>query len=248
MFISIDGCDGCGKTTQIELLAQWLDRRGYPVLTCRDPGTTPLGEAVRELVLHRHDLRIDPRAEMLLYMAARAQLVDEVIRPALAAGKIVLADRYLLANVVYQGYGGGLDVAALWEVGRVAVADVMPDLTIVLDVSPQMAAARLARLRSGTSAGEKAEPGQPKPPACAPGGAASEDSPSGAAPASHLIPTPPPLDRLEQRGPAFQERVREGYLIEAARHPHQMVVIDASASIEAVHKAICAAFEQLLLR
>ncbi len=74
------------------------------MVACRDPGSTPLGEAVRELLLHRHDLRIDSRSEMLLYMAARAQLVEEVIRPALAQGKTVVSDRYLLANVVYQGY------------------------------------------------------------------------------------------------------------------------------------------------
>ena len=79
------------------------------VVTCRDPGSTPLGEAVRDLLLNRHDLNIERRAEMLLYMAARAQLVDEVIRPALARGQAVVADRYLLANVVYQGYAGGLD-------------------------------------------------------------------------------------------------------------------------------------------
>lgn len=213
MFISIDGCDGCGKTTQVERLAQWLGRRGYHVLTCRDPGTTGLGEAVRQLVLHRHDLRIDPRAEMLLYMAARAQLADEVIRPALAAGQTVLADRYLLANVVYQGYGGGLDVATLWEVGRVAVAGVMPDLTIVLDVLPEVAADRLAPARFGLT-----------------------------------TPPPGPVDRLEQRGVAFYQRVRQGYLAEAAQHPQQIVVIDGSASIEAVHAAICAAVEQRLLR
>src|SRR5690606_10857423 len=101
MFFSFDGLDGVGKTTQLELFAQWLGERGFEVVVCRDPGATPLGEAVRELLLHRGDLTIDARAEMLLYMAARAQMVDEVIRPALDAGKAVVADRYLLANVVY---------------------------------------------------------------------------------------------------------------------------------------------------
>jgi dTMP kinase len=104
-----------------------------------------LGEAVRELLLHRGDLRIDRRSEMLLYMAARAQLVEEVIRPALAAGKAVVSDRYLLANVVYQGYAGGLPVDDLWHVGTIAVAGVMPDLTVVLDVPPDVAASRLQR-------------------------------------------------------------------------------------------------------
>ena len=134
MFLSIDGGDGTGKSTQVELLAQWLRQQGRDVVTCRDPGSTPLGEAVRNILLDRHDLHIDRRSEMLLYMAARAQMVEEVIRPALEQGKTVLCDRYLLANVAYQGYGGGLDVPTLWEVGRVATGGLMPDLTIVLDV------------------------------------------------------------------------------------------------------------------
>jgi dTMP kinase len=145
MFLSIDGGDGSGKSTQIDLLADWLRRQGRKVVTCRDPGSTPLGEAVRSILLDRHDLHIDRRAEMLLYMAARAQMVEEVIRPALEQGKTVLCDRYLLANVVYQGYGGGLDVTTLWQVGRVATGGLMPDLTIVLDVPADAAAARIAR-------------------------------------------------------------------------------------------------------
>jgi len=145
MFLSIDGGDGTGKSTQTELLCQWLGQQGRAVVTCRDPGSTRLGEAVRNLLLDRHDLEIDRRSEMLLYMAARAQMVEEVIRPALEQGKTVVSDRYLLANVAYQGYGGGLDVATLWEVGRVATGGLMPDLTIVLDVPAEVAAARLAR-------------------------------------------------------------------------------------------------------
>lgn len=143
MFLSLDGGDGTGKSTQCRLLAEWLRAAGREVVTCRDPGSTPLGEAVRTLLLDRHELSIHRRSEMLLYMAARAQMVEEVVRPALAAGKTVLADRYLLANVVYQGYGGGLDVDTLWEVGRVATGNLMPRLTVVLDVSAEVATARL---------------------------------------------------------------------------------------------------------
>jgi dTMP kinase len=145
IFFSIDGGDGAGKSTQIALFCQWLREAGHEVVACRDPGSTPLGEAVRDILLHRHDLAIHRRSEMLLYMAARAQLVEEVIRPTLAAGKTVVSDRYLLANVVYQGYAGGLDAESLWQVGRVATADLMPDLTLVLDVSAETAAARMAR-------------------------------------------------------------------------------------------------------
>jgi dTMP kinase len=145
MFFSIDGGDGTGKSTQVELFCRWLREAGHPLEACRDPGSTPLGEAVRKLLLDHHDLAIDRRSEMLLYMAARAQLVEEVIRPALAAGKTVVSDRYLLANVAYQGYGGGLDVDTLWQVGQVATGGLMPDLTLVLDMPAEAAAARLQR-------------------------------------------------------------------------------------------------------
>jgi len=145
MFFSIDGGDGTGKSTQGKLFCEWLRGLGHEVVACRDPGSTRLGEAVRELLLDRHDLRIDRRSEMLLYMAARAQMVEEVIRPAMEQGKTVVADRYLLANVVYQGYGGGLDVEMLWEVGRVATDGVLPDLTVVLDMPAEAAAERLDR-------------------------------------------------------------------------------------------------------
>jgi dTMP kinase len=145
VFFSIDGGDGVGKSTQVALLCQWLTQLGYSVVSCRDPGSTRLGEAVRELLLHRQDLHPSRRSEMLLYMAARAQLADEVIRPALQQGKIVVSDRYLLANVVYQGYGGGLDVESLWQVGEVATGGLMPDLTLLLDMPAEVALARIAR-------------------------------------------------------------------------------------------------------
>jgi dTMP kinase len=145
MFISIDGCDGTGKSTQAEMLCQWLRSSGRKVVACRDPGSTSLGEAVRSILLDRHDLHIHRRSEMLLYMAARAQMVEEVIRPALEQGKTVVSDRFLLANVVYQGYGGGLDVETLREVGRIATGGLVPDLTIVLDVSAEVANGRMNR-------------------------------------------------------------------------------------------------------
>jgi dTMP kinase len=145
MFISLDGLDGAGKSTQVVLLRDWLSGQGRDAVTCRDPGTTAVGEAIRHVLLDHRHAGMSRRAEMLLYMAARAQMVEEVIRPALAAGKTVIADRYLLANVVYQGHAGGLDVASLWEIGRLATDGVMPDLTVVLDLSPEAAVGRLNR-------------------------------------------------------------------------------------------------------
>jgi dTMP kinase len=145
MFFSIDGGDGTGKSTQLSRFCQWLADQGRDVVVCRDPGSTELGEAVRELLLHRRDLRIDRKSEMLLYMAARAQMVEEIIRPALGQGKTVVSDRYLLANVVYQGHAGGLDASSIRDVGRVATGGISPDLTIVLDVPLEVAASRMNR-------------------------------------------------------------------------------------------------------
>ncbi len=144
-FISIDGLDGGGKSSQIRLLADWLDSRGNRVVTCRDPGSTAAGDAFREILLNRHDLHLDATTEMLLYMAARAQLVAEVIRPALKRGDWVVSDRYLLANVVYQGHAGGLAPERIRAVGEIATGGLMPDLVIVLDVDLETAARRLDR-------------------------------------------------------------------------------------------------------
>src|SRR5690348_14167190 len=143
-FITLDGLDGTGKSTQCRLLADWLRVAGHAVTTCIDPGGTPLGGQLRSLVLH-HRPEIDRMCEALLFMASRAQLLGEVIRPALDAGQIVLSDRFLLANVVYQGHAGGLDVDKLWEIGRFAAGGLEPDLTIVLDLSPEQAALRRGR-------------------------------------------------------------------------------------------------------
>lgn len=142
LFFVFDGVDGAGKSTQIERFQRWLESIGHEVALCRDPGTTELGERIRHLLLTSDDAAFGFRAEMLMYMAARAQLVDEIIRPALTSGKTVISDRYLLANVVYQGHAGGLDVPLLWQVGAVATDGVQPDLTLVLDLDLDAAAAR----------------------------------------------------------------------------------------------------------
>ncbi|MFM8634911.1 MAG: dTMP kinase [Planctomycetia bacterium] len=144
-FISLDGIDGSGKSSQIGPLVRWLEGNGCTVTTCRDPGSTPTGDAIRAILLDRHDLHLSPTAEMLLYMAARAQLVSEVIAPALARGDWVVSDRYLLANIVYQGHAGGLDPDVIRQVGGVATGGLMPDLVLLLDVDLETSAARLDR-------------------------------------------------------------------------------------------------------
>lgn len=192
MFFSIDGIDGTGKSTQMRLLIDWLADQGRDVVDCRDPGTTGLGEALRGLLLDHHDFDIHRRSEMLLYMAARAQLVEEVIRPALAEGKTVVSDRFLLANVVYQGHAGGLDIETLWNVGNIATGGVCPDRVFLLDMPVDAADQRMDRA----------------------------------------------LDRMESQGLGFRERLREGFLAEAARDSGHVVVVDASQSIEEVHSSI----------
>ena len=145
MFITLDGVDGTGKSTQIDLLTQWLrDQHSQEVVICRDPGSTPLGETVRELLL-ASNLPIHRRSEMLLFMTARSQLVEEVIRPALNTGKTVICDRFLLATVVYQGYAGGLEIDDIWQVGKVATAGLKPDLTLLLDMPVEAAVKRIQR-------------------------------------------------------------------------------------------------------
>ncbi|MBU6308290.1 MAG: dTMP kinase [Planctomycetes bacterium] len=143
--MSLEGIDGAGKSAQIGRLAEWLRSTGRRVVTCRDPGSTPVGDAVRAILLDRHDLHLVATAEMFLYMAARAQMVSETIEPAVGRGEWVVSDRYLLSNIVYQGYAGGLDPETIRDVGRVATAGRMPDLVILLDVDLDTSARRLAR-------------------------------------------------------------------------------------------------------
>lgn len=144
-FISFDGIDGCGKSTQIQLLIQLLESRGANVLAVRDPGGTKLGESIREILLHRTEIPLSSTAEMLLYMSSRAQLVQERILPALDAGQTVVSDRFLLANVVYQGCAGEIDPQTIWSVGKVATAGRLPDITFLMDIDPAIAFGRIQR-------------------------------------------------------------------------------------------------------
>jgi dTMP kinase len=142
-FLSLDGLDGTGKSTQCRLLADWLRTRGWAVTECADPGGTVIGDIIRNLLLHHRQEMALP-CEALLFMASRSQLTANVIQPALKAHRVVVSDRYLLANVVYQGYGGGLDPGYLWEIGQLATGGLEPDLTLVLDLPAEVALRRRA--------------------------------------------------------------------------------------------------------
>ena len=151
VFIVLEGIDGCGKTTQLQALREWLPTSGLmppgtQLVTTREPGGTALGQALRELLLHPPDaVRPEPMTELLLYAADRAQHVAEVIRPALDAGHWVLCDRFTGSTAAYQGYGRGIGLEAIYALESIATGDLTPDLTLWLDVS----LAESCRRRSG---------------------------------------------------------------------------------------------------
>lgn len=143
LFISIEGGDGVGKTTQIHALAAWLEAHGWEAVHTREPGGTTLGAEIRRLLLHGED--VSPRAEALLYAADRAHHVDTVIRPALQRGSVVITDRYLDSSVAYQGVARSLGAGEVRDLSLWATGGLLPDLTILLDSDPALAAARAER-------------------------------------------------------------------------------------------------------
>jgi len=145
MFISFEGIDGCGKTTQAQVLAERLRAAGREVVLTREPGGTVLGEEIRAMLLHGD--HVAPWAEAALYAASRAQHVDEVIRPALARGAVVVCDRYVDSSVAYQGVGRGLGLDRVLELNLGAVGGLMPDLTVLLEIGIEDAAARMGEER-----------------------------------------------------------------------------------------------------
>lgn len=143
-FIVLEGLDGSGKSTQQALLADWLRQRGLRVTCCRDPGDTELGVRLREILLDPHT-PLQPITEALLFMAARSELVAQVIRPALQHGEWVVCDRFVLSTIVYQGYAGGAGADLIRQLGEASVQGTLPDLTLVLDLPVDLAARRCRR-------------------------------------------------------------------------------------------------------
>lgn len=147
LFITVEGPDGAGKTTQIKRLEHFFHGRGMTVICTREPGGTPLAEAIRRLLLEPAYTPIDDRAEILLYAAARAQHVAMRIRPALASGVVVLCDRFVDSTVAYQGYGRRLDIEMVRRVNELATGGLLPDLTLLIDVPVDVGLARLRQKR-----------------------------------------------------------------------------------------------------
>lgn len=213
MFITLEGPDGAGKTTQAARLAERL--RPLTVVAVHEPGGTDLGTDVRALLLRRGGRPIDPWAEALLFSACRAQLVAEVIRPALDRGEMVVADRFSDSTLAYQGAGRGLEARRLALLIDLATGGLRPDLTVLLDVPVEIGLGRLQKF--GKAAAQ---------------GAASQIS------FFEELRLPESWNRFEDEGDRFQERVRAGYLDLARQEPERWVVIDAAGPIESVSNAI----------
>ena len=146
MFITLEGPEGSGKSSQIGLLADFLTQQGYVVMTTREPGGTPIGDQIRHVLHDVANTAMSSTAELLLYSASRAQLVDELVRPALAKGQVVLCDRYADSTLAYQGYGRNLNLADLQIITKIATGGLKPDLTLLLDIDVDRG---LARRRDG---------------------------------------------------------------------------------------------------
>lgn len=138
MFITLEGPEGSGKSMQICDLAEFLRQQGRQVLTTREPGGTFIGDQIREVIMRMENTMMSPRAEILLFCAARAQIVEEVIRPNLEKGLVVISDRYADSTLAYQGYGHGLDLAILRQILHFATGGLVPDLTLLLDVDVEV--------------------------------------------------------------------------------------------------------------
>jgi dTMP kinase len=153
-FITFEGVDGSGKTTQFRMLAQWLRERGKDVAETVEPGGTAIGRQIRRILLDPASADIQPRAELLLYFASRAQNVDQVIRPALEAGQTVLCDRFTDSTLVYQGCGRGLDTGVVRDLDRIACRGLKPDVTFLIDIDPETGLMRAKRRNERTGPSE----------------------------------------------------------------------------------------------
>jgi dTMP kinase len=212
-FITFEGLDGTGKSTQMRKLAAVLRAGGHKVVETREPGGTATGEKIRRVLLDSSTEGLAPLAEMALMFASRAQHIAEVIEPALEHGQIVLCDRFTDSTEAYQGSGRKLGSEVVMELHRLLCGGLQPDLTILLDSDPAMSVGR-ARRRNRRAA-------------------------HGANPISHKnAGRHPDENRFEQQNRGFFTRVREGYMAIAAREPQRVVAVDASGTPGQTHRRI----------
>lgn len=229
LFITFEGPEGCGKSTQARQLYEWLQKGGYPVILTREPGGTAISDVLRRLILDMQHGEMEPTTETLLFAAARAQLVGEVIRPYLQLGGIVICDRYADSTYAYQGYGLGRDLQQLREITRFATGGLMPDLTIYLDIDPREGLSRKLRQKEESQSRSLQ---QPLP-----------------------LPLPAPQrqhndawNRLEARELEFHERVRRGYQELINADPQRWVVYEAQLERDVLADLIANKVTPLLSR
>ena len=216
IFVAFEGGDGAGKTTQARMLTARLRREGRTTILVREPGATPLGDHLREYL--KSNRRISPRAELLLFEAARAQLVEEVIKPSMEQGASVVSDRFAASSIAYQGYGREVSLERVRQINDFATQSLYPHLNILLEVPPidglwRARAAQAAAMRQG-----ERKPG--------------EDGENSA--------------RFEEEATDFHQRVMEGYHAQAAAAPGRWAVIDGTMAAELVEKAVWERVSELL--
>jgi dTMP kinase len=200
-FITFEGLDGCGKSTQALLLKEYLEGEGMDVVLTREPGGTPIGEKLRELVLDIRQKGLTYTTEVFLYAASRAQHMAEVVLPSLAQDKIVICDRFTDSTVAYQGFGCGLDIEVLGVINQFASCGVSPHLTVLIDIPVAKALQRIGRTEGATGKSR--------------------------------------IDRIEERGFVFYNKVRKGYLFLAEQYPKRIEIVrERGRSIEGMHSAI----------
>ncbi|MEW5735861.1 MAG: dTMP kinase [Thermodesulfobacteriota bacterium] len=210
LFITLEGVEGSGKTTQAPHLVAFLKSRGYQVVRTREPGGTGMGKRIRSILLDPESAGMEPLAELLLYEADRAQHIRRVILPALSAGQAVVCDRFYDATAAYQGYARGLDLELVEHLNGIAAGSLVPDITILLDLPARVGVPR-ARSREGRGFRDHGREG-----------------------------------RFEAESLEFHEKVREGYLALAVKHPERFVVIRADQDTESVRSDIMRAVEEYL--
>ncbi|HMO25537.1 MAG TPA: dTMP kinase [Tepidisphaeraceae bacterium] len=214
-FIVFDGGEGCGKSTQISLLSTAAREAGVETVAVRDPGHTRIGEMIRAILLNPDHIEMNMRCEMLLYMSARAQMLAEVIRPALDAGKLVLSDRFVSSTLAYQIGGDGLTAQDIRAVAEIAIGGRWPDLTIILDMPAHRS---IERVRAKFEHKQTTLFG---------------------------VETKVVKDRIEMRPMEYHERVRQAFLQQATDDPTRYRVIDADRTIETVHADVLAAVQSV---
>ena len=228
LFITFEGTEGSGKSTHIQLLAERLRAAGRVVRVLREPGGTPIGEEVRHTLKHsQQNHAMTAEAELLLMNASRAQLVREVIRPALVAGDLVLCDRFYDSTVAYQGYGRQLDLNVVWTIIEFAVGATRPTLTFLLSVPIEVSEERRRARKHAMLIDVSSHRTKPE---------------------GHTPPTfsEPSSDRIEEAGRDFFQRVENGYKAIAAAEPGRVWAIDSTQPVEAVTAAIWRRVEPLL--